>query len=109
MCLEANSRNFSKRRLKSLANHVDFDSAIPRVESWRPSQISVLNCSRSFANVRYGAEKSLYFSSKNSCKTTIDRLQSENLTVSMTVYRTGSGREEELEIPSLALTDTHVR
>jgi hypothetical protein len=29
---------FSERALKYKMNHVDFDSAIPRFESWRPSQ-----------------------------------------------------------------------
>jgi len=29
---------FSKRALKLLDNQADFDSAIPRFESWRPSQ-----------------------------------------------------------------------
>jgi hypothetical protein len=31
---------FSKYALKSLDNQADFDSAIPRFESWRPSQES---------------------------------------------------------------------
>jgi len=31
---------FSKRALKLLDNQADFDSAIPRFESWRPSQLS---------------------------------------------------------------------
>jgi hypothetical protein len=30
--------DFSKSRLKSLNSQADFDSAIPRFESWRPSQ-----------------------------------------------------------------------
>jgi hypothetical protein len=30
--------DFSKSALKSLDNQADFDSAIPRFESWRPNQ-----------------------------------------------------------------------
>jgi hypothetical protein len=33
---------FSKCTLKLLDNQADFDSAIPRFESWRPSQIKAL-------------------------------------------------------------------
>jgi hypothetical protein len=40
--LEPISAIFSKCALKSLENQTDFDSAIPRFESWRPSQISEL-------------------------------------------------------------------
>ena len=36
--LRSNSRDFSERALINKANHLDFDSAIPRFESWRPSQ-----------------------------------------------------------------------
>src|SRR5712691_10262490 len=35
--LGANRRDFSERVLINRANHLDFDSAIPRFESWRPS------------------------------------------------------------------------
>ncbi len=49
---------FSKCPLKLLDNQADFDSAIPRFESWRPSQISVRSCSRSSAKVRYSIENS---------------------------------------------------
>jgi hypothetical protein len=34
---------FSKCALKLLDNQADFDSAIPRFESWRPSQITRFN------------------------------------------------------------------
>jgi len=40
--LEPISANFSKCALKSLDNQTDFDSAIPRFESWRPSQYIIL-------------------------------------------------------------------
>jgi hypothetical protein len=36
--LERLLADFSKCALKSLDNQADFDSAIPRFESWRPSQ-----------------------------------------------------------------------
>jgi len=36
--LEPVLAEFSKCALKSLENQSDFDSAIPRFESWRPSQ-----------------------------------------------------------------------
>src|SRR6266508_4930009 len=36
--LRSNFRDFSERALIDNANHLDFDSAIPRFESWRPSQ-----------------------------------------------------------------------
>jgi hypothetical protein len=36
--LERGLADFSKCALKSLDNQADFDSAIPRFESWRPSQ-----------------------------------------------------------------------
>ena len=36
--LESVLADFSKNALKSLNNQADFDSAIPRFESWRPSQ-----------------------------------------------------------------------
>src|SRR6266508_6188685 len=36
--LRSNFRDFSERALINNANHLDFDSAIPRFESWRPSQ-----------------------------------------------------------------------
>jgi hypothetical protein len=41
--LERVSADFSKCALKSLDNQADFDSAIPRFESWRPSQINALS------------------------------------------------------------------
>ncbi len=34
----SNFRDFSERALINNADHLDFDSAIPRFESWRPSQ-----------------------------------------------------------------------
>ena len=36
--LGVNFRNFSECPLINHANHLDFDSAIPRFESWHPSQ-----------------------------------------------------------------------
>jgi hypothetical protein len=36
--LRSDFRIFSERALIHKMNHVDFDSAIPRFESWRPSQ-----------------------------------------------------------------------
>jgi hypothetical protein len=36
--LRSNFCIFSEYALKNKANHLDFDSAIPRFESWRPSQ-----------------------------------------------------------------------
>ena len=36
--LRSNSRSFSEGSLISKEKHLDFDSAIPRFESWRPSQ-----------------------------------------------------------------------
>jgi hypothetical protein len=41
--LERVLADFSKCALKSLDNQADFDSAIPRFESWRPSQITRFN------------------------------------------------------------------
>src|SRR5713226_9051993 len=38
--LRSNFLNFSERALKHQVNDLDFDSAIPRFESWRPSQES---------------------------------------------------------------------
>jgi hypothetical protein len=38
--LEPYSADFSKGALISQGNQSDFDSAIPRFESWRPSQVS---------------------------------------------------------------------
>jgi hypothetical protein len=40
--LERLLADFSKCALKSLDNQADFDSAIPRFESWRPSQVKRL-------------------------------------------------------------------
>jgi len=40
--LERVLADFSKCALKSLDNQADFDSAIPRFESWRPSQLSAV-------------------------------------------------------------------
>jgi hypothetical protein len=34
----SNFRDFSECALINRENHLDFDSAIPRFESWRPSQ-----------------------------------------------------------------------
>jgi len=36
--LRSNFRIFSECALINNVNHLDFDSAIPRFESWRPSQ-----------------------------------------------------------------------
>jgi hypothetical protein len=36
--LRSDLRTFSEFALTDKANHLDFDSAIPRFESWRPSQ-----------------------------------------------------------------------
>jgi hypothetical protein len=38
--LERVLADFSKDALKSLDDQADFDSAIPRFESWRPSQLN---------------------------------------------------------------------
>jgi hypothetical protein len=40
--LERLLADFSKCVLKSLDNQADFDSAIPRFESWRPSQVQAI-------------------------------------------------------------------
>jgi hypothetical protein len=38
----SNFRDFSECALINKQNHLDFDSAIPRFESWRPSQLKLL-------------------------------------------------------------------
>jgi len=38
----SNFSDFSERALINNGNHLDFDSAIPRFESWRPSQLKRL-------------------------------------------------------------------
>jgi hypothetical protein len=88
---EHNFRDFSEWTLIDHANQADFDSAIPRFESWRPSQITVRNCSRSSAKVRQVIEKAPESDAKNSSAPAVDRLKSENLTVSMAVYQRRSG------------------
>src|SRR6266508_6188880 len=47
--LRSNFRNFSECALINNANHLDFDSAIPRFESWRPSHINALRRRRYLA------------------------------------------------------------
>jgi hypothetical protein len=44
--------NFSEYVLIQQTNSADFDSAIPRFESWRPSHIAVHKCSQLSAFVR---------------------------------------------------------
>ena len=46
------SANFSKHVLMLQANWLDFDSAIPRFESWRPSHTTVRICSHPFVNIQ---------------------------------------------------------
>ena len=46
---------FSKCTLKLLDNQADFDSAIPRFESWRPSQIFV--CRNGYLAARVFADE----------------------------------------------------
>jgi hypothetical protein len=41
--LERVLTDFSKYPLKSLDNQADFDSAIPRFESWRPAKPNGMN------------------------------------------------------------------
>jgi hypothetical protein len=41
--LGSNFGDFSERALINNAIHLDFDSAIPRFESWRPSQFIRFN------------------------------------------------------------------
>src|SRR6516162_7447254 len=47
--LRSNFRDFSECVLTNNANHVDFDSSIPRFESWHASQVKALKKKRNLA------------------------------------------------------------
>jgi hypothetical protein len=78
----------------------DFDSAIPRFESWRPSHTGVRNCSRSSVFVRQLFEIAAEIFLLHSHIFVDDRLQPEKLTVSMTVSRADTVSKIDAEIPS---------
>jgi hypothetical protein len=72
--MEVEFHDFSERALISREKHLDFDSAIPRFESWRPSQIKALNKKRYLAAL-FGALSSFRNSFRASRTRARPRLQ----------------------------------
>src|SRR6476619_6487359 len=85
MLLGLNFAVFSECLLMRKENCSDFDSAIPRFESWRPSHTGVRRCSRPSADVRFLIDKKPENATRCLWIFASVRLQPKNLTVFMTV------------------------
>jgi hypothetical protein len=83
---EANFLNLSEWTMISHRKLLDFDSAIPRFESWRPSHTIVRRCSQSTGNVHKSLQFLKKFRRDGSPVFGNDPLQPQDLTVSMTVH-----------------------